>query len=107
MKTRTRHPDQIKRRLAPASHGVPRPTRLPPFGERLARLRRDKRRQCERYDILDRCNEILGSRLGTIHNLHFYLDLMTRIRASIAAGGFPAFARDYLAARKAPTAAMA
>ena len=56
---------------------------------------------------LDRCNEILGSRLGTIHNLHFYLDLMARIRASIAAGGFRAFARDYLATRQAPTAAMA
>ncbi len=56
---------------------------------------------------LDRCNEILGSRLGTIHNLHFYLDLMVRIRASIAAGRFAAFARDYLAARQAPTAAMA
>ena len=25
---------------------------------------------------LDRCNEILGARLNTIHNLHYYLDLM-------------------------------
>ena len=25
---------------------------------------------------LDRCNEILGARLNTIHNLHFYLELM-------------------------------
>ena len=25
---------------------------------------------------LDRCNEILGARLNTIHNLHFYLGLM-------------------------------
>ena len=56
---------------------------------------------------LDRCNEILGSRLGTIHNLHFYLDLMRRIRASIAAGDFAAFARDYLASRRAPPPAMA
>jgi queuine tRNA-ribosyltransferase len=46
---------------------------------------------------LDRCNEILGSRLNTIHNLHFYLDLMRRIRAAIAAGQFGAFARDYRA----------
>ena len=30
---------------------------------------------------LDRCNEILGSRLATIHNLYFYLDLMRRMRA--------------------------
>jgi len=35
---------------------------------------------------LDRCNEILGVRLGTIHNLHYYLTLMRRIRAAIAAG---------------------
>ncbi len=56
---------------------------------------------------LDRCNEILGSRLGTIHNLHFYLDLMQRIRASIAAGRLAAFARDFLAARQAPARAMA
>ncbi|HQW08015.1 MAG TPA: tRNA guanosine(34) transglycosylase Tgt [Steroidobacteraceae bacterium] len=56
---------------------------------------------------LDRCNEILGARLGTIHNLHFYLDLMARIRTSIATGGYAAFARDYLATRQAPAAAMA
>ena len=46
---------------------------------------------------LDRCNEILGSRLNTIHNLHFYLDLMRRIRGAIAAGQFGALARDYRA----------
>jgi queuine tRNA-ribosyltransferase len=46
---------------------------------------------------LDRCNEILGSRLNTIHNLHFYLDLMRQIRAAIAAGQFGTFARDHRA----------
>ena len=56
---------------------------------------------------LDRCNEILGSRLATIHNLHFYLDLMARIRAHIAAGDFAAFARGYLADRAAPAAPVA
>jgi queuine tRNA-ribosyltransferase len=35
---------------------------------------------------LDRCNEILGSRLNTIHNLHFYLQLMRSLREAIAAG---------------------
>jgi queuine tRNA-ribosyltransferase len=35
---------------------------------------------------LDRCNEILGVRLATLHNLHYYLELMRRIRAAIAAG---------------------
>ncbi len=35
---------------------------------------------------LDRCKEILGSRLNTIHNLHFYLRLMAEIRTAIVAG---------------------
>jgi queuine tRNA-ribosyltransferase len=50
---------------------------------------------------LDRCNEILGSRLNTIHNLHFYLDLMRTIREQIAAGRLSAWARGYLANRSA------
>ena len=53
---------------------------------------------------LDRCNEILGSRLNTIHNLHFYLDLMRRLRAAIAVGQLQTFARDFLA-RRQPAAA--
>jgi queuine tRNA-ribosyltransferase len=40
---------------------------------------------------LDRAGEILGSRLNTIHNLHFYQALMRAIRASIEAGRFAAF----------------
>jgi queuine tRNA-ribosyltransferase len=44
---------------------------------------------------LDRCNEILGARLNTIHNLHFFLDLMRQMRAAIGEGRFAAFARDY------------
>jgi len=50
---------------------------------------------------LDRCNEILGSRLNTIHNLYFYLDLMRSLRAALAEGRLAAFARDYLANRLA------
>ena len=50
---------------------------------------------------LDRCNEILGSRLNTIHNLYFYLDLMRQIRQALDQGDFAAFARDTLARRKA------
>ncbi len=49
---------------------------------------------------LDRCNEILGSRLNTIHNLYFYLDLMRQIRDAIEAGHFAAFARDFLERRR-------
>ena len=41
---------------------------------------------------LDRCNEILGAHLNTIHNLHFYLRLMREIRAAIDAGRFEAYA---------------
>jgi queuine tRNA-ribosyltransferase len=46
---------------------------------------------------LDRCNEILGARLNTIHNLGYYLSLMGRIRAAIEAGDFGRFAADFLA----------
>ncbi len=46
---------------------------------------------------LDRCNEILGARLNTIHNLCYYLTLMGRIRAAIEAGDFGRFAADFLA----------
>jgi queuine tRNA-ribosyltransferase len=49
---------------------------------------------------LDRCNEILGSRLNTIHNLHFYLSLMRTLRAAIARGELNACVRDFLAARR-------
>ena len=56
---------------------------------------------------LDRCNEILGSRLNTVHNLHFYLQLMRSIREAIAAGGFSAWAGGYLAHRRAAAGAVA
>jgi queuine tRNA-ribosyltransferase len=48
---------------------------------------------------LDRCNEILGARLNTIHNLHFYLGLMRALREAIAAGGLAEWTRQFLAAR--------
>ena len=44
---------------------------------------------------LDRCNEILGARLNTIHNLHYYLELMRRLRAGIEAGSLDSVLRDY------------
>jgi queuine tRNA-ribosyltransferase len=49
---------------------------------------------------LDRCNEILGSRLNTIHNLHFYFGLMRALRAAILAGDLSAWARGFLANRR-------
>jgi len=48
---------------------------------------------------LDRCNEILGARLNTIHNLHYYLDLMAQMRSAIQSGGFEAWRRDFYAQR--------
>ena len=46
---------------------------------------------------LDRCNEILGVRLGTVHNLHYYLELMRRIRVAIADRQFHALAGQIMA----------
>jgi queuine tRNA-ribosyltransferase len=40
---------------------------------------------------LQRIDDILGARLATIHNLHYYATLMREMRESIAAGGFEAF----------------
>jgi len=53
---------------------------------------------------LDRCNEILGCRLNTIHNLSFYLRLMRSLRQAIAEGRAAAFAAAYLARRAAADA---
>ncbi|MGH8445305.1 MAG: tRNA guanosine(34) transglycosylase Tgt [Solimonas sp.] len=45
---------------------------------------------------LDRCDEMLGPRLNTIHNLHYYLALMRRIRTAIDEDRYEAFAADFL-----------
>jgi queuine tRNA-ribosyltransferase len=50
---------------------------------------------------LDRCNEILGSRLNTLHNLHFYQQLMRSIRKALDEGRFAAFAAAFPAPRRA------
>jgi queuine tRNA-ribosyltransferase len=50
---------------------------------------------------LDRCNEILGSRLNTLHNLYFYQQLMRSIRQALEEGTFEAFAARYPAPRRA------
>jgi queuine tRNA-ribosyltransferase len=44
---------------------------------------------------LARCNEILGARLNTLHNLHYYLQLMAGLREAIAAGRLAAHVRDF------------
>ena len=42
---------------------------------------------------LDRCGEMLGGMLMTIHNLHYYQDLMRRLREAIEAGTLASLAR--------------
>ena len=43
------------------------------------------------------CNEILGHRLLTWHNLHVYLGLMRQARAAIEAVVFEEFQREFVA----------
>ena len=50
---------------------------------------------------LQKAGEILGSMLLTWHNLQYYQDLMAGIRASIEAGTFAEFQRDFAAAQAA------
>ena len=45
---------------------------------------------------LDRCNEMLGSRLMTLHNLTFYQNLMCGLRQAIGTGTLESFVAAYL-----------
>ncbi|MGQ9660173.1 MAG: tRNA guanosine(34) transglycosylase Tgt [Thermochromatium sp.] len=75
---------------------------------RNARYRNDERPidpRCECYTCrhysraylhhLDRCKEILGARLATIHNLHYYQTLMRRLRAAIADRRLAGFVAEF------------
>ena len=44
---------------------------------------------------LQRANEITGARLNTLHNLHFYLTIMSEMRESIANGTFNAWRKQF------------
>jgi len=44
---------------------------------------------------LHRCGEILGAQLNTIHNLHFYLQLMDDMRSAIETSGFSVFRQRF------------
>jgi len=62
---------------------------------------------CQRFSRaylrhLDRCNEILGVRLATLHNVHFYLELMRQIRSALAEGRFGQLAAQVLAQPRRP-----
>ena len=49
---------------------------------------------------LDRCGEMLAPMLASVHNLHFYVSLMSDIRAAIEADDFPAYAAQFRADRQ-------
>jgi queuine tRNA-ribosyltransferase len=51
---------------------------------------------------LDKCGEILGAHLNTVHNLHFYQRLMAEIRAAIESGRLTAYAAEFHALRARP-----
>ena len=48
---------------------------------------------------LDKCGEMLGSQLNTIHNLRFYQNLMRGLRGAIEAGTLSDFIREFYALR--------
>lgn len=51
---------------------------------------------------LDRCGEILGARLNTIHNLYYYQQLMREMREALEQGTFAQFVEAFYAARGEP-----
>lgn len=54
---------------------------------------------------LQRCNEILGARLNTIHNLYYYQKLMADLRRAISDGDFASFRERFYAMRSRPVPA--
>jgi queuine tRNA-ribosyltransferase len=44
---------------------------------------------------LDRCGEMLGPMLGTVHNLHYYLQLMAEVRGALDAGQLSTFTAQF------------
>jgi len=48
---------------------------------------------------LQKVNEILGAHLATVHNLHFYLTIMSEMREAIAEGRFEAWRSQFAADR--------
>lgn len=51
---------------------------------------------------LDKCNEILGARLNTIHNLRYYQRVMQGLRDAIAANELDAFVTEFYAQKDMP-----
>jgi len=49
---------------------------------------------------LDRCGEMLGPMLASVHNLHYYVNLMREVREALDAGTFAAFAQRFMQDRR-------
>ncbi|MDH5539056.1 MAG: tRNA guanosine(34) transglycosylase Tgt [Rhizobacter sp.] len=49
---------------------------------------------------LDRCGEMLGPMLASIHNLHYYVNLMRELREALEGGRFGDFVRQFSADRQ-------
>ena len=56
---------------------------------------------------LDKCNEILGSQLNTIHNLRFYQKVMQGLRDAIEEGKLEDFVAEFYALRGLPVPPLA
>lgn len=56
---------------------------------------------------LDKCQEMLGSRLNTIHNLHYYLELMQGLRDAIEAQDLDEFVKSFYQQRGKSVPAVA
>jgi queuine tRNA-ribosyltransferase len=48
---------------------------------------------------LERCGEMLAPMLASIHNLHYYVNLMREVREALDEGRFAEFAREFRAGR--------
>ena len=44
---------------------------------------------------LDRCGEMLGPMLASVHNLHYYVNLMREVREALETGAFEAFVKRF------------
>jgi queuine tRNA-ribosyltransferase len=55
---------------------------------------------------LDKCKEMLGAQLNTIHNLHYYQRLMADLRAALDAGTLDEYVTEFYARRGLPVPSL-
>jgi queuine tRNA-ribosyltransferase len=76
-------------------------------GNGVVRIRNAKHRHSTSGYLhhLDKCGEMVGAQLNTIHNLRYYQRHMADIRAAIEAGTLDEFARDFYARQQTEASA--